>query len=588
MALLDRTAIDTTPVAGAPEESKPLYRTCSETGLVFHKQAETLMKANAVAAVVFLAVGGTLGLMVALTRWPAVQLLDAQLFYQVLTGHGIVTLLVWIIFFEIALLYFCSSVLLRCRLATPRLAWLAFAMMVIGASVTAVSILQGGSSVMMTSYVPMPAAPHFYLGLILFAVGALIGVGIFFATLVIARDERTYEGSIPLVTFGALTAAIIAVFTIACGAIILIPTFLWSVGYISEIDALMYRLIWWGMGHSSQQINVAAQVAVWYAIAAIVFGARPMSERVSRGAFLLYILFISIASAHHLLVDPGIGTEWKIFNTSYAMYLAVLASLVHGLTVPGSIEVAQRRKGLDRGLFEWLRKAPWGNPVFSGMFISLVGFGFIGGISGVVMGAEQINFLIHNTIYVPGHFHGTVALGTTLAFMAMTYWLVPVLFRKQLVLPRLAQWQPYLFGIGTALQAFFMMGAGTVGVSRRHWDMGFAGSSFEWAYSGIAYTMMALNGVSAVIAVTGGAAFVLVIVGTVFFGRPTGVEAAYSERRPEPLQRAVADAVGGHGSIGARGFAAPGTFMLAMFLLLVFVVYYFLNYGYLASVWRFS
>jgi cytochrome c oxidase subunit 1 len=567
---------------------KPLFRTCPSTGLVWHQSAETLIKANAIAAVVFLAVGGTLGLLVALTRWPSVHLLDAQMFYQVLTGHGIVTLLVWVIFFEIALLYFCSAVLLRSRLAMPRMAWLAFALMVIGAAATAVSILQGGSSVMMTSYVPMPAAPHFYLGLILFAVGALIGTFIFFGTLVVARDERTYEGSVPLVTFGALTAAIIAVFTIASGAIILIPTFLWSVGYISEIDPLMYRLIWWGMGHSSQQINVAAQVAVWYAIAAIVFGARPMSEKVSRGAFLLYIMFISIASAHHLLVDPGVGSEWKIFNTSYAMYLAVLASLVHGLTVPGSIEVAQRMKGLNRGLFEWLRKAPWGNPVFSGMFLSLVGFGFIGGISGVVMGVEQINFLIHNTIYVPGHFHGTVALGTTLAFMAFSFWLVPLLFRRELIWPRLAKWQPWLFGIGTGLQAMFMMGAGTLGVSRRHWDIAFTGAAFDWAYSGMAYTLMALNGMSAIMAVTGGALFVAVMLGTILFGRRTDVASGYSSDRPAILARPVAEAIGSHAGLGVKGMVAPGTFILAMFLMLIFVVYYVLNYAYLASLWKFS
>ena len=562
-----------------------LFRTCPDTGLAFHKPAEALIKANAIAAVVFLAVGGLLGLFVALTRWPAVQILDASRFYQVLTGHGIVTLIVWILFFEIALLYFCSAVLLRCRLATPRLGWLAFALMVIGAAMAAVAILQGGSSVMMTSYVPMPAASHFYLGLILFAVGALIAVFIFFGTLVIARGERTYEGSIPLVTFGALTAAIIAVFTIACGAIILIPTWLWSIGYISHIDPLMYRLVWWGLGHSSQQINVAAHVAVWYAIAALVFGARPMSEKVSRGAFLLYIMFISIASAHHLLVDPGVGTEWKIFNTSYAMYLAVLASLVHGLTVPGSIELAQRKKGLNRGLFEWLRKAPWGNPVFSGMFLSLVGFGFIGGISGVVMGVEQINFLIHNTIYVPGHFHGTVALGTTLAFMALSFWLVPVLFRRELIWPKLAKWQPWLFGVGTALQAFFMMGAGTLGVSRRHWDMAFTGSAFEWAYPAMAYTLMGLNGMSAVMAVTGGALFVTIMVGTIFFGKRRGAPAQYSSARPSLLARAPIELHGGstgHAGLGIGGLATPGTFALAMFLLLVFVVYYVINYAYLA------
>jgi cytochrome c oxidase subunit 1 len=33
-------------------------------------------------------------------------------------------------------------------------------------------------------------------------------------------------------------ACIIAIFTIASGAIILIPTFLWKIGYISYIDPL--------------------------------------------------------------------------------------------------------------------------------------------------------------------------------------------------------------------------------------------------------------------------------------------------------------------------------------------------------------
>ncbi len=341
---------------------KPEFRTCPESGLQFHKSAETLMRTHAVLAVVSLLIGGVTALLVTLTRWPKFHLLPADMFYQLLTTHGINMLIFWIIFFEMAVLYFSSSTLLRCRLATPRMAWLGLILMVAGSIVNNVSVFSGNSSVMMTSYVPMPAEPMFYLGLILFAVGALISCFVFLGTLVIAKEEKTYEGSIPLVTFGALTACIIAIFTIAMGAIILIPTYLWSIGLISHIDAPMYRLIWWGFGHSSQQINVAAHVSVWYAIAAIVFGARPLSEKVSRTAFVLYICFLQLASAHHLLVDPGLSSTWKIFNTSYAMYLAVLASMIHGLTVPGSIEVAQRAKGLTNGLFEWLRKAPWGEP----------------------------------------------------------------------------------------------------------------------------------------------------------------------------------------------------------------------------------
>ena len=245
------------------------FRICPETGLKIHRPAEALIRANAVAAVVFLLIGGVLGIGVGLTRWPEVHLLRADLFYQVLTGHGINVLIFWLIFFEVAVLHVASAILLGSRMATPKLGWAASILMVVGALVNNYAVLvKGNSSVMMTSYVPMPADAMFYLGLILFAVGALIHCFIFLGTLVIARGERTYEGSIPLVTFGALTACIIAVFTIAAGAIILIPTFLWSVGLISHIDAPMYRLIWWAFGHSSQQINVAAHVSVWYLIAA--------------------------------------------------------------------------------------------------------------------------------------------------------------------------------------------------------------------------------------------------------------------------------------------------------------------------------
>ena len=564
------------------------YRICPDTGLQFHKSAETLMKVNAVAGVLCLLAGGILALVVTLTRWPAVHLLPADMFYLALTAHGIDMLIFWIIFFEMAILYFCSSTLLRCRLATPRMAWLAFALMVIGAITTNVAVFQGGSSVMMTSYAPMPAAPHFYLGLILFAVGALIGCFVFLGTLVVARAEKTYEGSIPLVTFGALTACIIAIFTIASGAIILIPTFLWSVGYIHQIDALMYKTIWWAFGHSSQQINVAAHVAVWYAIAAIVFGAKPMSEKVSRGAFLLYILFLQLASAHHVLTDPGISSEWKIFNTSYAMYLAVLASMVHGLTVPGSIEIAQREKGLNRGLFEWIRKAPWGNPVFSGMFISLIGFGFLGGISGVMMGTEQLNLIIHNTVYVPGHFHATVVVGTTLAFMALTYFLIPTLFRREMILPGLAKWQPYLFGIGMSLFAVFMMGAGTLGVARRHWDMAFTGAAMPYEYPGTAYLMMGLMALAGLAAIVGGGIYLLTTVGSLLWGRKLDAKDSYGSKVAPHRLPMVAAAIQGHGSIGLGGFAAPGTFIFAMVFLVSFVLYYFVNWKYLSQLWLLS
>ena len=564
-----------------------MFRTCPSSGLVFHEPAEKLMRWHAVAAVVSLLVGGILAIGVVLTRWQAVHLLPPDLFYQVLTAHGINMLIFWIIFFEMAVLYFAGSTLLKARLATPRIAWAGFWLMILGALVNNYSVFRGDSSVMFTSYAPMGAHPTFYLGLILFAVGALISCFVFFGTLVIAKAERTYRNSIPLVTFGAMTAAIIAVFTIAAGAIILIPTFLWSVGLVEHIDSLMYKTVWWAFGHSSQQVNVSAHVAVWYAVAAIVFGAKPLSEKVSRTAFLLYILFLQLASAHHLLTDPGLTSNWKIFNTSYAMYLAVLASMVHGLTVPGSIEAAQRRKGYTQGLFQWLRKAPWGNPLFSSMFISLIGFGFLGGISGVMMGTEQLNLIIHNTIYVPGHFHATVVVGTTLAFMGLTYFLIPVVFRRELMFPGMAKWQPYVFGLGMSAVSLFLMGAGTLGVPRRHWDIGFAGNLFPHEFPGAAWLMMALAGITGIVAVVGGGMYLAITVGSVFFGRRIATPGFQHVKARDGMAApaAVSPVITSHGSAAAGGLVAPGTFVLALVFLTAFVLYYFINWKYLSTVW---
>ncbi len=132
-----------------------IFRTCPSTGLKIHRPAENLIKAHAVAAVVFLAVGGLFGLSVALTRWPAVHLLPADWFYLALTAHGLDVLIVWIIFFEMAVLYFASAILLGSRVATPRWGWTGFWMMLVGALIVNAAVLAGESSVMFTSYVPM-------------------------------------------------------------------------------------------------------------------------------------------------------------------------------------------------------------------------------------------------------------------------------------------------------------------------------------------------------------------------------------------------------------------------------------------------
>jgi cytochrome c oxidase subunit 1 len=571
------SAVESLPISGNHLESQ--VRACETTTLPVCLTAQKFIRYHAVFAVIFLLIGGIGALLLGLTRWPAVHLLSAEWYYRVLTLHGLNMLIFWILNFEIAILYFAGTVLLNTRLASAKAAWACFGMMLFGAIMVDVAIMQGKSDVLMTSYVPLRAAPSFYLGIIILAVGALIGVINFLATVHIAKRDHTYEGSVPLVVFGAIAAAIIAVVTLLHGAVAIIPAWFWSMGWIASVDPAWYRITWWGLGHMSQQVNVCAMVSVWYLLGTLTTGAKPLNQAVCRGAFVLYILFINVASAHHILVDPGVGPAWKIWNTSYAMYLAVLASMIHGFTVPASIEVAMRGKGFNRGLFGWLAAAPWSNPGFSGFFLSLVIFGFGGGITGVVLGTQQINIMAHNTLRIPGHFHVTVVGGTTLAFMALTYYVVPLIFQRDFYAKALCRIQPYLFGGGITLMALGMSFAGSYGVPRRHWDIEFTGGQFATGFDPGAHVMLGVMGIGAVIAFIALLLYILLTVAAVFFGRSIAgqaMEAWHVERQAPASPSGEAEAE----------HKTSGTLVLALVFLASFVVYYFANWMWLSDLWE--
>jgi cytochrome c oxidase subunit 1 len=568
------------------------FRTCPTTGLEVDANADALIKSNAVVATVTLLIGGVAALLVMLTRWQVVHLLDAVWFYRVLTIHGMNMLIFFIIFFEMAVLYFASAVLLSCRVPAPKVGWSAFGLMVIGTLMVEWTMFTGQADVLFTSYVPLRAEPNYYLGIILFAVGALVVVGHFFAILVVAKREQTYTGSVPLVTFGAVTAACIAAVTLLHGAIVYIPTWLWSMG-LMEIDPQFYRLVWWGLGHSSQQINVAAMVSIWYLLAAFTVGGVVLNEKISRIAFVLYVLFISMASAHHLLVDPGFGPAWKVWNTSYFMYMAVLASMIHGFTVPAGIEMGQRLRGVTQGVFGWLSRAPWGDPEFSALIFSLVIFGFVGGITGVTFGTEQINIIAHNTLRIPGHFHATVVAGTALAFMGVTYYVIPLIFRREVAFWPLAKIQPWLFAIGMLIFSMAMTFAGTFGAPRRHWDITFTGAPFQVQFSPAVDLMIGVMAIGGLIAIAGGAIYIVVTVWSVFFGRrlapdetgfgatgrglPPGLVSPPRPLGPEDQEGALEKHALGH---------VPGTMVLVIVFMLAFVTYYFVNWNLLSFVWK--
>ncbi len=577
-------------------------RTCNVTGFEIDRNGQQLALANAVAAVGLLAFGGTLAILIALQR--QVIPISDEWWYRILAAHGVTMLLFWLLLFEVAALYWGSTMLLNSRMRAPRLAWANFGMMLVGVAMAQWAMLTGRATVMFTAYPPLTAHPLYYAGILLFAVGVLVAVILFFTNIVMARREGTYTGSLPLVVYGLAAAAIIAVYALGTGAVAYGMLFLQSIDVLSDVDPATYRLFFWGIGHGAQQVNLAAMVAVWYALIGFTVGGRPVNEGLSRFAFLLYIAFIHLGAVHHLLVDPGLGSSHRIMNTSYMLYLAVLASLIHAFSIPASIEVALRERGNRRGLFGWLRRAPWSEPGFSSLVLSVVFFGFIAGVSGVLMGVMELNMMIHNTLFVVGHFHSTVVSGTTMAFMGIAYYLVPLLSQRKLANVKMARWQPWVFSGGVLVLTLGMLLAGRLGVPRRVADLSYEGAlvGVDQFASAPFPLIMGLVSVGAVFAVIGGIMFVWIMVATLLGEKTERPDRGlvYAFGTPERERRAAGDeavAAGGTGSsIEPTGrlawlarrwgrFEAPGTYAIVLAFLVWFVGLYVVSHLGLAQLW---
>ena len=555
------------------------FRTCSVTGLAIHRSAENYVKLFGLTAVVSLLVGGVFAFTVAMTRWEVVGLLQPSDFYIHLSLHAWNLLIFWMVFMEIAILYVGGPIVLGRRLPITRVALAGYAAMLLGALVIKVSIFltsPPNTAPLLTAYAPLQSPPAFYAGVILFIVGAVVAALPFFLTLWRERREHPNR-SLPLVTFGAFVTSIIAVEALVGGLITFVVTFLWRIDLIQWMDAAWYRQMYWTIGHGTQQINLAAMVTVWYFLTHVVGGAEVISEKVSRTAFILYLFFINLGAAHHLMSDPAVSVGWRIFNTSYAFYGAAFASMIHAFAIPAGLEAGRRKRGKGGGTFGWLTNAPWANPVFSATIFSIILFGFLGGITGVVMGQMQVNMTWHNTFATVGHFHGTVAVGTTLAFMGLVFFVVRTMFQRQLSFGRLASLQPFFYAGAMGIVVIMMMYVGILyGVPRRTAEVvrNIPGTEFSLQ---AASPLFAIFGVFAILAITAGTLFIVVAVASLLIGdRVTG---------PEDNADLVPDGGAATDEKPVHAYEMRGTFLICLIFLAVFIASYVINWYVLTELW---
>lgn len=421
-----------------------------------------------------------------------------QSYYQGLTIHGVMNALVFTTFFISGLLFYLPARELNIR-PHVGLAWAAYFLMVVGLLMAAGAVLANTSNVLYTFYPPMQAHPAFYIGLALVVVGSLI-----MATEIIlmrARWKRENPGAVtPIVTYMCVTTMIMwwiaAIGIVIEVVVLLIP---WSLGWVPGVDPQLAKTLFWWTGHPIVYFWVLPAYIAWYVFVPRFAGGELVSDSLARLAFIMFLLFSTPVGFHHQFTDPGIPAGWKMVHSLLTMMVGI-PSLLTAFTVSASIAHGAKLKGA-KGLFGWYSKLPWDNPSFVAPVLAMISFIF-GGAGGIVNASFELDMIVHNTVWIPGHFHITVGTATTLTFFGLTFWLIPHLTRKPLVSRRLALWSSWLWFIGMMVFALGMHWEGLLGVPRRA-HISAMSDNVAGAYANAQVPMMitAISGVILLIAV---------------------------------------------------------------------------------------
>ncbi|GBD15627.1 Cytochrome c oxidase subunit 1 [bacterium HR26] len=385
-------------------------------------------------------------------------------YYQGLTLHGVGNVLLWTTFFICGFLSFTMVYSLRRPLASMRLAWATFWIMLLGLVLTITAILTNQATVLYTFYPPMRAHPAFYIGLTLVVVGTWLVLLNFVMTYRRWRASHPGEPT-PLAAFGSLITFVM--WTIASVGVAVEMVFLlipWSLGLVSAIDPLLARSLFWFTGHPIVYFWLLPAVVSWYTMLPKIAGGRLFSETIARIAFIVFLIYSLPVGLHHQFTDPGISEWWKLVHAFFT-FIVFFASLLTMFNVAATLENAGRARGA-RGWLNWILPLPWHEPAFVSQVLGMLLFIF-GGISGLANASYNVNLVVHNTRWIVGHFHLTVGAAVTLTFMGITYWLVPYLTGRALWSRRLALVQAWSFFVGEVIFSETLHRLGVLGMPRR-------------------------------------------------------------------------------------------------------------------------
>jgi cytochrome c oxidase subunit I len=490
--------------------------------------------AHVYTATAAIALGAVFGLFQAFARAGAFGAPGWFDYYRVLTLHGVLMALVFTTFFITGLSLFVTY------RAIPRerklaMGWFGWWLMLAGTAMAAVTILKGDATVLYTFYAPLKASPWFYIGATLLVLGTWVVAFEVFENVNFFRRHNPGK-PVPLVVF--CTAAtfvmwIVATLGVVAEMCLLIP---WAFGWTPGINVMLTRMLFWYFGHPLVYFWIMGAYIIWYNIIPKRYGGNVFSDAITRMTFIMLILLSTPVGIHHEFMEPGISSTWKMLHT-VTTYGVAIPSFITAFAIFASFELAAIAKG-RKGFIATVTGLPWSDPVFSGAGLGMLLF-ILGGFGGLVNASYGMDMIVHNTIWIVGHFHVTVGGPVALTFLGTSYWLIPRLTGRALWNPTWALWQTRMWFVGMIVMSFAMHFAGLMGAPRRTADVGYLGAAVANAW----HPLMLLAAAGGGLLFISVAMFVTVAIGTLLQNKhsaamevsfATPADAAYPT--PMPLQ----------------------------------------------------
>ena len=414
-----------------------------------------------------LVIGGLFTILIVLARIPLFAKIIpwVDFFRTALVVHVNLTVLVW--FLAFAGVFWSYNSANRCQ----RCGWIALILASLGTLIITVSPFTGESHPLLNNYVPVLQSPIFFIGLGIFGLGICLLVVRALLTSWTIIDKISGE---VVLRFGLFIAVVASLFAI--GALIL--------SYLGINEGFegqaYYDRLFWGSGHIIQFSHTQLMLVAWLWLASVSGASLRLSPRVALILFILGLSPVLMVPIIYLLFDVSSGNHlfWFMHLMKYG---GALAAVPIGLaTILAMLENWRPTPG-----FEVERNA---------LLFSVLLFG-VGGIIGFMIKGSNVT--------IPAHYHGSI-VGVTLAFMGITYHLLPTLgFRE--VRRQAAKWQPGIYGIGQLMHIIGLAWSGGYGVQRKTTGLEQGLEQFE-QIAGIG-----LMGLGGLISIIGGVMFLVIV-----------------------------------------------------------------------------